>query len=604
MRSLVRKLAPAVALTLSAALVPAGAVQAQKADAPRLLIMPFRSSDKGVGAQVAEDLRQRIATDIPSRVLTVVNKASVCANLEASGFSCDSAPDLLTSRLLAKNLRTEEYLVGSVDTLPGKKVRLTLVMDITDFPDATQTLAPIVANRVGDLPELASKAYQAARKEVPDFTRCMNALRAQDFATAVAAANAAIAVYPTSTAARVCLANALIGVKAPTDSVIKVANRVVELDSVNKLALGLLGDQYNALRQKYKAAGQSDSADIAGGMAVQMWARLIQADPRNVILVQDNVTKIVVSGYAQKAVPIIQAAVDNNVGDPDLVKLDWQILLAAAASTHDTTYYRKAVIIGDDMIHVDTAAADTTFFIRQSAAYATLGEMSKAGATTSAGVAKFPLNLSLWQFDSQIQRLAKNPQVALDAATKAIALDSLNGHSYLLAAQAQMDLGHGDQAVAAIRMAMTRRVDPKTWRTAADTARSLAQLKEDSTAAGQLLLVLGGQQYKAAQAATPKKPEDFKRAVSTFALADSIAPSDGAKFYEGLSAFNVGDLVVRQNQTAKRCDLAKDAQDNFQTAQLKIAAGGKADPKIAAQMLGIIQQYGPAVDGQVKRFCK
>jgi tetratricopeptide (TPR) repeat protein len=603
-KSLVRRFAPLAALTLSAALVPAGAPQAQGSEVPRLLIMPFKSNQKGLGSQVAEDMRQRVASDISSKQLTVVNKASVCANLEASGFSCDSAPDLLTSRLLAKNLRTEEFIVGSVDTVAGKKVRLTITMDITDFPDATQTLPPIIGNRVSDLPEPASKAYQAARKEVPDFTKCMNSLRSGDLATAIAAANSAITIYPNSTAARVCLANALVKQNAPTDSVIKVANKVVELDSVNKLALGLLGDQYHAEQLKYKAAGKADSADIAGGLAVQAWARLIEIDPRNVILVQDNITKIVVSGYAQKAVPIIQKAVDNNPGDPDLVKLDWQILLAAGASTRDTAFYRRAVNIGDEMVHVDTSAADTTYYLRQSAAYATIGEMGKASATTSAGVNKFPLNSTLWLINSQIQRLAKNPQAALDAASKAIGLDSTNGHAYLLAAQAQMDLGHGDQAVASIRQSVTHHGNAKNWKTGADSARGMAQLHEDSAASGQLLLVLGGQQFKAAGAANPQKADDYKRTMSTFALADSISPSPNAMFYQGYAAFKAGDLVVRENQTAKKCDMAKDAQELFQTAQLKMAAGGKADPKTAAQMLGIIQQYGPAVDGQIKRFCK
>ena len=604
MRSIVRRLAPLSALTLSAVLVPAGAAQAQNAEVPRLLIMPLRSNQKGLGAQVAEDMRQRFATDISSRQMTIVSKGAVCANLEASGFSCDSAPDLLTSHQLARNLRTEEYIIGSVDTIPGKKYKMTLAMDISDFPDATQTLAPIVTTRLSDLAEAASKAYQAARKEVPAFTKCMNSLRTGDLATAIKAADSAIAIYPASTVARVCLANALVKQSAPTDSVIRVANKAFEIDSTNKLALGLLGDQYHVLQLKYKAAGKADSADIAGGLAVQAWARLIEVDPRNVVLVQDNVTKIVVSGYAQKAVPIIQKAVDNNPGDPDLVKLDWQILLAAGASTHDTSFYRRAVNVGDDMVHVDTAAADTTFYLRQSAAYATIGEMAKAASTTSAGVQKFPLNQTLWLIDSQIQRLVKNPQAAFDAASKAIALDSMNGHAYLLAAQAQMDLGHGDQAVALIRQAVSHHGDPKNWKTATDSARGQALIHDDSAQSGQLLLVLGGQQFKAAGALQPQKADEYKRTMSTFAMADSIAPSDGAKFYQGYAAYKAGDLVVRENQTAKKCDMAKEAQDLLQTAQLKIAAGGKANPQVAAQMLGVIQQYVPAVDGQVKRFCK
>src|SRR5262249_10481927 len=148
-------------------------------------------------------------------------------------------------------------------------------------------------------------------------------------------------------------------------------------------------------------------------------------------------------------------------------------------STKDTAYFRKAVTIGDEMVHVDTSAADTTFFIRQSAAYAALGEVPKAASTMNAGTAKFPLNQSIWALDSQIQRLAGNPQGALDAATKLAALDTLNGHAYLLAAQAQMDLQKGDQAVTSIRLALARHGDPRQWKTAADTTRMMTQNRQD-----------------------------------------------------------------------------------------------------------------------------
>jgi len=258
------------------------------------------------------------------------------------------------------------------------------------------------------------------------------------------------------------------------------------------------------------------------------------------------------------------------------------------------------------MVKVDTSAADTTFFIRQTAAYARLGEVKLAATETAAGLAKFPLNPTLWGLSSQVQRLSGNPQAALDAANQLIKLDSTNSHSYILAAQADIDLQRPDQAVAAIRLALKPpKGDPKNPKSAADSAHWAQQLSADSMIAGrQLLLVVGNQAFKAAKAAQPQNVEDYKRAVAILSLDDSIAPSPQAKFVKGLSAFQVGDLTVRANATAKRCDLAHVAQDYFLIAQINVAAGGSIDPKTAQTILSVLQQYNPAVDGQLKKFCK
>jgi tetratricopeptide (TPR) repeat protein len=353
----------------------------------------------------------------------------------------------------------------------------------------------------------------------------------------------------------------------------------------------MIAEEYRKRGVAFRSAGQNDSARAYLTKAVEAWADLIAADPKNVQLVQDIVNKIGQTGYAVAAKPIITKAVDDNPGDPDLIKLKWQILLA----TRDTADLREAVKIGDDMVKVDTSAADTTFFIRQAAAYAQLGDVQKAAATTSAGINKFPLNQSIWALNAQVQRLAGNPQAALDASQKLVQLDPANGHYYLLMAQAQIDLQRPDPAVQSIRLALKPPGAPRAASAAA---------KEDSVLAGKLLLVLGNQAYKAAGAANPQRRDDYKRAVSLLSFADSVAPTPQAKFVKGVAAFKAGDMAVRENQTAKRCDLAHEAQDYFTIAQINVAAGGSVDPKTAGQILSILSQYGPSVDGQLKKFCK
>jgi tetratricopeptide (TPR) repeat protein len=582
------------ALSLAAALVPTGTIAAQSKpgdDVPRLMVVPFRGNEKALGPQASEAVRVRIASDVSVKQLAVIAKSTVCANLEASGFSCDSVPDALTARLLANSLRTEEYLEGSI-VKTGNAYKLDSRYYVTGFIDMAQPLPPANGTKLGDLAEQVSKAFMASRKQVPDFTKCMHAVRAGTYAEAITAAQTAITIYPNSTIARICLANALLKQDSTrSDTIIAVSSKVIAIDPRNKLALGMIAEEYRKRGVAFRAAGQNDSARAYLTKAVEAWADLIAADPKNVQLVQDIVNKIGQTGYAVAAKPIITKAVDDNPGDPDLIKLKWQILLA----TRDTADLREAVRIGDEMVKVDTSAADTTFFIRQAAAYAQLGDVQKAAATTSAGINKFPLNQSIWALNAQVQRLAGNPQAALDASQKLVQLDPANGHYYLLMAQAQIDLQRPDPAVQSIRLALKPPGAPRAASAAA---------KEDSVLAGKLLLVLGNQAYKAAGAANPQRRDDYKRAVSLLSFADSVAPTPQAKFVKGVAAFKAGDMAVRENQTAKRCDLAHEAQDYFTIAQINVAAGGSVDPKTAGQILSILSQYGPSVDGQLKKFCK
>ena len=382
------------------------------------------------------------------------------------------------------------------------------------------------------------------RKQLPDERTCETKLGAGDAAGAITAARAAITAYPNSTIGRVCLANAMLKQNAPGDSVIAVATKVTEIDPRSRPALIMLGDAY---------ATKNDL-----NHAVEAWTKLIAAYPKDVQLVSTVVNKIGQSGQAAAAKPIIVAAVDSNPGDPDLVHLKWLILLA-------TKECAEATAAGEQMIKADTASADTTFFLRQAACYASGNDPQKASATAAQGVAKFKNNAALWSLYAQTLRLAGQLPQSLAAAQTAVKLDPKTEHGYLRIAQAQIDLNQPDSAIATLKQAVAS--------------------GEDKSTVGQFLLVLGNKAYKDASAATPPKREDFQHAEMILAASDSIAPSPAAKFVLGVSAFKIGDSAVRDNQSAKQCDLAKLAESSFLTAQINIAAGGSIDPKTAQQLL-------------------
>jgi hypothetical protein len=170
-------------------------------------------------------------------------------------------------------------------------------------------------------------------------------------------------------------------------------------------------------------------------------------------------------------------------------------------------------------------------------------------------------------------------------ARTAIKLNPKAEHVYLRKAQIELDLNQEDSALVSLRQALAT--------------------GEDTATVGQFVLAMGSQAYKrAADTSHAPRIEDFQHAVQILQVADSIAPSPQGKFLLGVSAFRVGDIAVRDNQKTKSCDQAKLAQDAFVTAQVNIAAGGQSDPRTAQQLLGVIQQYTPAVESQVKRFCK
>jgi hypothetical protein len=124
----------------------------------------------------------------------------------------------------------------------------------------------------------------------------------------------------------------------------------------------------------------------------------------------------------------------------------------------------------------------------------------------------------------------------------------------------------------------------------------------DPGALSQLALKQGSDAYKAGQGS--KDRADFQRAIKFLQLSDQLQSSVDAKFLLGASAFSLGQSATIDANEKKSCDLAKTARDAFNLAQMNLPAGGQKYPNEAAQLLTAIPQFTPAVDNEVKRFCK
>ncbi|MFN2398237.1 MAG: tetratricopeptide repeat protein [Gemmatimonadaceae bacterium] len=533
---------------------------APPADAPRFMVSVLKSTDKGLGVQAADAIRSRLGQDFPSKELWVIPKNDVNATLEASGFQTDVPLDGLTAQLLAKNLRADEFLDGTITKTPSG-FRIESRMVLTRDANMTQPLPVAEGGRLLEAATAFSRSLRDARKQLAAERACELAIAGGKPDSAMTHARAAIAAYPRSTLGRVCLAQAMVSAKAPVDQVISIVNEVLEIDPRNKLALLIGARAYTDAKNAPKA--------------LDLWTQAVTFYPSDARLVADAVEVIARSETPRAALPIIQKAVQENPGDPSLMRLNWLILLAARE-------YKQAITLGEEMARTDTSAADTAYFVRLTAAYASDSQPQKAAEVTARGVAKFPNNATLLSLHSQTLRVAGQNQQALEAAKRALAANPRVEHGWYRRALIELDLGQSDSAMKSLGQAIAS--------------------GEDKALVGQVLLVQGNQAYK--RAAASKTRTDYETAVRLLSQADSVGTTKESKFLLGVASFQLGDIAVRENQTAKNCQLAKLAESSFTTAQIVLPAGGAVDPKTTATLLSAIPQYSLAVEGQIRQLCK
>jgi tetratricopeptide (TPR) repeat protein len=533
---------------------------APPADAPRFPVLPLKSADKKVGVQAADAIRSRLSSTYRIKDMYVIPRADVEAILQGSGFPPDEAPDPITARLLAAQLRGDEYLEGAVTKTPAG-YRLDTRLVLTRDNAMAQPLPPAEAADVGAAARAVVASIQEARKQLGSVRACENALREGNPAAAVTAARLGVAEFPQATMARVCLARAFIARKAPADSVIPVLEAVLAVDSTSRPALELLG-------VAYKQANQIDKG-------VTAWGRLIRYYPNDAKLVSEVVNEIAASGRPAVAKPIIEQAVEQNPGDPALTRLLFLIQLASKD-------WKGATKTGEDLVRVDTASADTTFFLRLAVAYDSDSQPQKAAETLARGVAKFPSNAALWSTYAQMLRNSGQLQQSLTAIDRAISINPNVEHGWFRRAQVLVELGQLDSAFA--------------------SAKRGVAAGEDKSLIGQLMLVEANKKFRAARQSQQRA--DYQEAVRLLSQADSIAPNPTISFLLGASAFSVGDQAARENQKAKSCELAELAEDSFTTAMIHLPRGAQVQQEAAMQLLNAIPQYTRAVEGQKKNFCK
>jgi tetratricopeptide (TPR) repeat protein len=536
-------------------------------NAPMLVVVTFQSSDKKLGVDFAEAVRNRIGGDVSYRDLQVQTKQNIDATLQASGYDLTAALTEGDANLLAKQLRADEYIEGTINRNAAGNgftgdARLVLTYD----QKRVQPLGNFEGAKVNDIASQISKAFQAAQKVYDDVEKCRTAQREDKAAEALSVAQAGIARYPRSTLLRICeLAVTIAGNKPPAD-VLKITGEILAIDPKSQLALQAEVDAYDKLGDKDKK--------------ITVLTQLLAADPGNPKLQQTVVYELAASGKYDVALKIIAKAVEDNPGDVNIAKLYWQLLYA----NKDMKTMLKA---GEAMVKMDTSLADTTYFDRTIDAYAADSQYAQAAAAAAQATKKYPMRADYWAQRGQLELKAGQSQQAIASLKRALEIDPKTQGARLLILSSLVDAGQYDSAFVAMH----------------DDAKA----GENADLIGQFAVAIGKKVFDKANAANPKTVADFQKVLPYTLFADSVlkdrAMKNNAKFLTGISHYFIASLSYPDVVAQKSCDGAKAVNDGAVNSMAELQVGGAISPATVQQLMPAASQLATESDKAVKVFC-
>lgn len=527
---------------------------------PRFMVPVFRSNERNLGAQLADQLRERMGGDFMMRTLWIIPKSDIDNALEQSGYSKTEPLNSNDAKQLANLIRAVEYVEGTVNkTAAGFEFEGALML--VRGEGMVQPLPKVSAAKLGDVAKDVSKAIDQARKPLDEVEKCTLAARQSKWAEAIENAQKGLKEFPNSVMARVCLLEIANAQKWGADSIIKYSEDIISLHPQNKRALALVSDAYGEKKMDEQQ--------------IKSLTTLLSLDPTNARLTETVVNIIAASGKPEVARPIIDEAVKQNPGDPSLIRLQWRIYLALRE-------YKQATAIGEEMARADTAAADTSFFTRIASAYVLSGDTVKAAEAAARGTAKFPGNVGLWMLQAQLSRQAGQASVAKTAIQKALALDPKAEGANMMLAQVFFESNQLDSVVPALEAALAAGDDKATVAGMANTVANRIR-----------------QSY-----ATSKNPDEAKKGLAVLDFAEKASPTPQTAFLKGVFNLLLAQNLLQEANTEKSCDKTKEVGGYLTEAQINLPKGAAAFPDQAKTLLEGMMQIAQYQGQMEKAYCR
>jgi len=571
---------------LAAACVTAvsSTARAQEFTTQVLLVAPFETANPRLSRQVERTARSRLARAANRRELRVIGSDTIEASLRHAGYG---SKDKLTNGetvVLSRLMRADEVVVGKVETV-GTMVQVKAQILLPRDWRLRQPLPLIRATTPAAAADTLSQYVMRARSQMVGLRRCENAVRMYEHERAIKSAEEAVARYSASTLARTCLAVALRMNGTTPDSVLRVADDVLERDSLSIVAAVV------------RARSLADSS-----AALPAWALVLRLRPDSLDLGLSAVEEMLRLRDAERAMQGAKQLLTLHTDEPRVRRVLFRTYIALSR-------WKDAAVLGDSLDYQDVAfRSDSTYAIRYIEALRLSGDTLSAVSKSARSVKEFPGDKSLYLQYAQIVKaedaavfprgLALFPNAselhvlsarasvaagkrrdALNSLGAAVQSDTTLTQGYLQIAELWFNENEPDSAIAAIARAPRIGARAELVRTyAIARGRQMIRAVEDTS------FTIWG------------------HAIALFALADSVDSRDDTRSLLAASNLQVarGSLVV--GSKTKDCPNATRANDALGITALMLERG-VGDGESGTQLREAYDQMRPIAESAVKGYC-
>src|SRR3954469_11406990 len=246
------------AALLAVMLAPKMAVAQRGTRSPVFMAVTFKSpGEPKLGIETAEGIRQRMLRFFPMpplKTLRTLKQDEINGALTGSGYPADSVVTTSDLRDLSKQLGAEEAMEGTAKrTAQGVEARARFYYNSN--MNAPEVLPTVVEKSGEAAGRRIAELYVQARKELPAYERCKNALIQNNPDAAITAAREAMTQYAEGVLWRACMLTAYGAQykKFPADSAIRLGNEIITIDPDNAIAITELVNAYRAKGDTAKA---------------------------------------------------------------------------------------------------------------------------------------------------------------------------------------------------------------------------------------------------------------------------------------------------------------------------------------------------------------
>ena len=506
-----------------------------------------------LGMMAADSVRDQVARRM-CRDFFPRPKGDMEHVLRQSDFPTTKALPTSDIKLLASTLSADIVVYGQVSVPRTNDWTITpRLMDPTDAW-IQEPLAPAKNTRIRQVAIEAMERVREAARIVPEYRKCRGAWNSGKFDEAVTAANAALALFPQSLMARVCLGMALEGSKASPDTVLAIAKQILAVNPRD----------YHGIRLREGAERAKGNKDTANALLID----LLTLDPLNIPLQERVITEFAGAQDYDQALKVAEAAKAANPGNTDILSLYATICYAVQK-------WECAISALDEIAQMgDTTAQNVTYFKRLSSAHQKSGNPRQAANIVARGASKFADTVELHIFHGQFLREAGDTSASIAALRKALSLDpsKIEVHQQIIAAQA----GNVDSLLVSLGAALPH----------AKTAQDSAVFAQQALAPGQTLFNSTLETIRDSTKATDEEFDKFDVVIRLMEFAEKATPASAAgqganlpRFYGAVANFQIGFRALKTafaSQAAdpvKTCQAATNAYDRMTKARDVMMAG-------------------------------